>query len=198
MIGAIMRRRVRESGVRAAALVCGLVAVAGAGGCDPMDADGGDASLSQLDVKVPREFVPRRARGCPVQLKTPPGWRETSTSGAVALNLQTDRPGSSLNLVVVPTSPGESLDKVVADLPEQLRHEFADFRMVKKDYLIVNDLPAGRLVYEATRNGFHGKLMLVVLIKGGKDYVLTYTATPQNFDEEYPAVEQVVASLVVG
>lgn len=198
MFGAIKQWVVRGSGVRVAALVCGLVALAGAGGCDPMDSDGGDATLSQLDVKVPREFVPRRARGCPVKLKAPPGWRETSTAGAVVLNLQTGRPGSSLNLVVVPTSPGETLDKVVADLPEQLRHEFADFRLVKKDYLIINDLPAGRLVYEATRNGFHGKLMLVVLIKGGKDYVLTYTATPQNFDEEYPTVEQVAASLAIG
>src|SRR5690348_15652846 len=123
MFGAIKHWVVRGNWVRAAALAWGVVIVAAGAGCDPMDSDGGDATLSQLDVKVPGEFVPRRARGCPVKLKAPPAWRETSTSGAVVLNLQTGRPGSSLNLVVVPTSPGETLDKVIADLPEQLRHE---------------------------------------------------------------------------
>lgn len=169
-----------------------LVAVAG---CDPTDGGDGDSTLSPLEAKVPPEFVTRSARGSGAKLKTPKGWREVPGSDNVALNLQTGRPGSSVNLVVVPTSPGESLNKVVAALPEQLRHEFADFNLLQRDYVIVNDLPAGRLVFEASRGGFRGKLLQLVFVKGGKDYILTYTAALDGFDDELPTIEQVAASL---
>ena len=35
----------------------------------------------------------------------------------------------------------------MAQLPEQLGHEFADFKLVQRDYLIVNDRPVGRIVF---------------------------------------------------
>ena len=172
------------------------VVAATAGGCDPAGAEGAGV-VPEVAADVPADFVPHTARGGGVQLKAPPAWAETPTSGTVVLNLRTGRPGSSVNVVVVPATPGESLDGTMAKLPDQLAHEFADFRLDKSEFVIVNDLPAGRLVYEASRHGFRGKLMQLVLKRNNRNYVLTYTAAPDRFDEEYPTVQQVVASLHV-
>src|SRR5215217_467917 len=117
--------------------------------------------------------------------------------GSVVLNLLTDEPGSSVNLVVMPARQGETLDKTMAELPGQLSREFANFEHVGTDFVIVNDLPAGRSVYEATRAGFDGKLMQVVITKANTHYILTYTASPDRYESEYPAVEQVLASLAI-
>ena len=160
-------------------------------GCDRLDG----ASLPQVEAKVPKDFVPHHARGSPAVLKAPPSWKETSTSGVVALNLLTGRPGSSVNLVVVPADAGGSLDKTMGQLPNQLRHEIAAFKLLKRDFVVVNDLPAGRVVYEGSRNGFHGRLMMMLFHRGAKEYALTYAASPENYEQELPTVEQVIASL---
>ena len=175
----------------------GLLATAvllAATGCDPLD---GDSGLSHLDAKVPATFVAHKSRDGAGTLKAPPAWTETPTTGVIVLNLRTERPRSSVNLVVVPSSQGETLDRTMAQLPEQLGHELADFKLVERDYLIVNDRPVGRIIYEGSRNGFHGKLAQFVIVKGGRDYVLSYTATPDTYEDEYPSVEQVLASLEI-
>lgn len=171
-------------------------AAAGAGGCDPAGADGAGV-VPEVAADVPADFVLHTARGGGAQLKAPPAWMATPTTGTVVLNLRTGVPGSSVNVVVVPATPGETLDGTMAKLPDQLAHEFADFRLEKSEFVIVNDLPAGRLVYQASRAGFRGKLMQLVLKRNGRNYVLTYTASPDRFDEEYPTVQQVVASFRV-
>jgi hypothetical protein len=181
-----------------AALACAavFVAAAAAGGCDPADADGAGV-VPEVAAAVPADFVQHAARGENVHLKAPPAWVETPTSGTVVLNLRTGQPGSSVNLVVVPAAAGETLDVAMAKMPAQLAHEFADFRLEKQDFVIVNDLPAGRLVYEASGHGFRGKLMQLFIKRNNRNLILTYTAAPDRFDEEYPTVEQVVASLQV-
>ena len=183
---------------RAAVVAAALAgAAAGLGGCDTGDEFASVGGVTQLDVAVPASFVARRARDVRVAIKTPRTWKETSTAGSVVLNLLTDEPGSSLNLVVMPARAGETLDKTMAELPGQLAREFANFEHVGTDFLIVNDLPAGRIVYQATRAGFDGKLMQVVITKAGTHYILTYTASPDRYEAEYPTVEQVLASLEV-
>jgi hypothetical protein len=97
----------------------------------------------------------------------------------------------------MPARAGETLDKTMADLPGQLSREFANFEHVGTDFVIVNDLPAGRIVYEATRGGFDGKLMQVVITKANTHYILTYTASPDRYEAEYPTVEQVLASIEI-
>jgi hypothetical protein len=188
MRGSVKSRQLCLRGVLAAAVL--LIAT----GCEPLD---GDSGLSHLDAKVPATFVAHKSRDGAGSLKAPPAWQETPTSGVIVLNLKTERPRSSVNLVVVPSSAGETLDRTMAQLPEQLGHEFADFKLVQRDYLIVNDRPVGRIVYEGSRNGFHGKLAQFVIVKGGRDYVLSYTATPDTYEDEYPTVEQVLASLEI-
>jgi len=179
-----------------AAVVSAALAAAGLGGCDTGE-DYQVGGVTHIDVAVPDTFVPRRARDSRLTIKTPPTWKETSTSGSVVLNLLTDEPGSSVNLVVMPARQGETLDKTMAELPGQLSREFANFEHVGTDFVIVNDLPAGRIVYEATRAGFDGKLMQVVITKANTHYILTYTASPDRYESEYPAVEQVLASLAI-
>ena len=165
-----------------------------AGGCD--DATSAP-SLSNFDVSVPANFTRHDARDGKITVRTPPGWRETKTSGTVVLNFRTDEPGASLNVQVLPAASGETLGKTMSSVPDELRHEFADFREIKNDLIFLNDLPAGRLVYEASRGGFHGKLMQVFITKNKKHFILTYTAAPSRFDVEEPAVEQVIASIQI-
>lgn len=176
----------------AAALSAGLLALAGCEG-----PESADAAIVQLDAKVPASFVARSGRGSAVTLRTPPGWKEEPTTGQAVLFLRTDVPQSSVSLVVMDAAPGESLDRTMAGLPELLAKEYANFRHVRTDYVIVNDLPAGRITYEASRSGFDGKLMQAFIQRSGKHYIFTYTANPDRFDAEYPVVEQVLASLVV-
>jgi len=166
-----------------------------AGGCD--DRATNTPSLATFDVSVPANFIRHSARGGQMAIRTPPSWRETNTSGTIVLNLRTDMPGSSINLQVLPAGPGETLGKTMESVPDQLRHEFADFKEIKNDLIFLNDLPVGRLVYEASRGGFHGKLMQIFITKHKKDYILTFTAAPDQFDEEEPVVEQVVASIEI-
>lgn len=169
-------------------------ALALAGGCD----DTGSApSLATFDVAVPASFTRHSASGGQIAVRTPRSWKETSTSGTIVLNLRTDEPGSSVNLQVLPAAPGETLDKIMARVPEELSHEFADFRELKSDVILLHDLPAGRLVYEASRGGFHGKLMQVFITRHKKHYILTYTARPERFEVEERAVERVVASIEI-
>lgn len=167
------------------------------GGCDPTDETVDPPTLAPFDASVPAGFVSHRARTGAVKLKAPPTWRETVTSGTVVLNLLTDRPGSSVNVVIVPATPGETLGTTMEHVPGDLKHEFADFRLIKNDLIVVNDLPTGRIEYEASRGGFHGKLMQAFINKGNKSYVLTYTASVEHFDDEERAAEQVLASLVI-
>ena len=181
---------------RAAVVAAALAAGAGLGGCDLGD-DYQVGGVTHIDVAVPASFVARRARDGGVTIKTPPTWKETSTAGSVVLNLLTDEPGSSVNMVVMPARAGETLDKTMAELPGQLSREFANFEHVGTDFVIVNDLPAGRIVYEATRGGFDGKLMQVVITKANTHYILTYTASPDRYESEYPTVEQVLASIEI-
>jgi hypothetical protein len=171
-------------------------ALALAVGCDDAGRDA-SPSLSTFDATVPANFVRHHARGGQAAVRTPKSWRETSTSGTVVLNLRTDERDSSVNLQVLPAAAGETLDKTMASVPEELRHEFADFKEIKNDLIFLNDLPAGRLVYEASRGGFHGRVMQIFITKNKKHFILTYTATPTRFDVEEPAVEQVVASIEI-
>ncbi len=168
-----------------------------AGGCDGTSTDA-PPSLATFDVTVPGNFTRHTARGGHIAIRTPATWRETSTSGTIVLNLRTDKPASSLNVQVLPAVPGETLDKTMVNVPDLLRHEFADFKEIKNDLIFLNDLPAGRLVYEASRGGFHGRVMEVFITKHQKHYILTYTATPEHFEVEEPVVEQVVASIEIG
>ena len=190
----------RDAGAKwgRAALVTAVLGGAGVGlsGCDTGD-EFTVGGVTHLDVAVPASFVARKARAARVTLKTPRSWKETATSGNIVLNLQTDEPGSSLNLVVMPARAGETLDKTMAELPAQLSREFANFEHVESNFLIVNDLPAGRIVYEASRAGFDGKLMQVLITKANTHYILTYTGSPERYDAEYPIVEQVLASIEV-
>ena len=173
-------------------------AIATGGGCEPTESgESIDTTVASIDAEVPADFVPHKARGVAVSLKAPPAWQPTSTSGTVVLNLRTGEPRSSVNVVVVPAEPGESIDKTIAKLPEDLAREFANFKLLRRDVLILHDLPAGRLVYEASRGGFHGKLMQVVITKAGTHYIFTYTATPERYESEAATVEQVLASLEV-
>lgn len=191
----VSRRRPRKA--RRVATLCGAALLstfaAGIGGCD--DAGGSAPPVSAFHAAVPRGFVRHQSRGGDVVIRTPPGWKETSTSGAVVMYLHTTQKASSVNAVVVPAAAGETLDKTMAGLPDVLRHEFADFRLIKGEIIFLKDIPAGRLVYEASRNGFHGKVMEVVVTRGGKHYFLTYTADPEHFDAEAPVFDQVIASM---
>jgi hypothetical protein len=186
-LGDIIRKHARRTLPAAMASALSL-----ASACD--DRNNGAPTLATFDVSVPANFTRHEARGGQLTVRAPPSWKETRTSGTVVLNLRTDQPGSSLNVQVIEAGVGEALDKTMASVPEDLRHEFADFREIKNDLILLNDTPAGRIVYEASRGGFHGRLLQVFIMKHKKHYILTYTATPERFDVEEPAVEQVVAS----
>lgn len=184
----------------ATTLMATLLAAGASAGCDPDRGEAVTSGLTQLDSNVPADYVRHASRsveGARVTLKAPPGWKATRTSGNVALNLATDRPGSSVNVVIVPATTGETLDKAMAQLPRQLRGEFANFDHVASDYLVFNDTPAGRIVYEAARAGFHGKLMQILVFKGGKNYILTFTALPEEYEAQVSAVERVLASMTI-
>jgi hypothetical protein len=195
MVGAMNWRGVGGKWGRAAVLAAAVAGATAGAGCDSDAFD--DGALTHLEAKVPSDFVARKARDPRVTLKAPKTWRQTAASGNVVLNMTTDVPGSSVNVVVIPANEGETLDKTMGALPEQLSREFANFDHVETDYLIVNDLPAGRIVYEASRAGFDGKLMQVVITRENTHYILTYTATPENYEQEIETVEQVLASLKI-
>jgi hypothetical protein len=162
--------------------------------------DGGNDSaptVSSFEASVPGNFTRHSARDGKIAVRTPPNWVETSTSGTVVLNFRTGEHGSSLNVQVLPAMSGETLGKTMSSVPDELRHEFADFKEIRNDLIFLNDLPAGRLVYEASRGGFHGKLMQIFITKNKTHYILTYTATPKRFEIEEPTVEEVVASIEI-
>ena len=148
---------------------------ASGGGCDGTDAGG---ARLLVPGHRPRRISSATSLAAGGWRQDAASWRETSTSGAVVLYLRTDQKTSSVNLVAVPAAPGETLDKTMAGLPELLRDEFADFTPIRGEYIFLKDVPAGRLVYEASRGGFHGKMMLVVITRGDTHYFLTYTAEP--------------------
>ena len=165
-------------------------------GCDNSNVDS-VLTVSPFEATVPKEFVSHHAREGRVTIRTPVGWSDAKTEGPLVLNLRTDHPGESLNLLVVPATAGESLDRILVRTPEELRHEFADFNLEKFDMIFLDETPAGRIVYQASRGGFHGKLMQIFIRRHSRDFTLTYTAPPEQFDANRATLDQVVASIQI-
>ena len=154
------------------------------------------ALVSSMKAEIPDDFVTHKDAGGNFTIKTPPSWTEKPRRrGPVLMLLQSDTPGATVNVVVLPSPPGERLKAAMASMPEQLAKQFNGFKLIKSDYVLFCGRPSGRLVYDvAPTNGKPIQIMQIFLVRGGKDYVLTFTAPADTYNDAYKAAQPVIAS----
>jgi hypothetical protein len=145
---------------------------------------------------IPDDFVTHKGPDGEFSIKSPPSWKETPASQASgAMVLKSDTPGASVNVVVVPSPPGEKLKAAMESVPGQLEKQFKGFKLIDSDYVLYCGRPSGRVVYEvAIGNGQRVRIMQIFVIRGSKDYVVTFAAPANKYDDAYKAAEPVIAS----
>jgi hypothetical protein len=145
---------------------------------------------------IPDDFVSHKGPDGEFSIKSPPSWKAApAVQGSAVLVLKSDTPGASVNVVVVPSPPGESLKAAMEALPQQLEKQFKGFKLIDSDYVLYCGRPSGRVVYEVEiGNGQRVRIMQIFVLRGVKDYVVTFAAPANVYDEAFKEAEPVIAS----
>lgn len=153
------------------------------------------AQVSTIKADVPDSFVTHKDPSETFTIKTPPSWQEAPHGKPVAILLKSDKLDQSVNVVVVPSPPAVGLKVAMESLPKTLEKQFKGFKLIKSDYVLYCGQPSGRLLYEVQgTNGRLIRILQIFLIRGGKDYVVTFTAPASTYDDAYKTAEPVMAS----
>jgi hypothetical protein len=150
----------------------------------------------ELDAKVPADFVEHVAGDTGVTIRSPKEWTEGKLRSAnVKLNLLADPSGRGVNLVVVPAAPSQTVELTVQLVPIGLRKQFPGLKQINADIVKINGDAVGRIVYEATISNIDLRFCQFFFLKNQKQYILTYTARAEQYDQLLPVAEQVAASM---
>lgn len=167
-------------------------------GCDKGGGNANAITYQAFDATVPDDFVARAAPNGGISIRTPPGW-ETLDLESRNMVIHAASPGQLGGVVNVVSfqSRGAQLqaaaEATVRDLPRQIK----PFKLISHDYILVAGLPAARLVYEGAIEGISRRWMAITLIKGDRNILVTFKATPENFDAVRPTFDQILASLQI-
>jgi eukaryotic-like serine/threonine-protein kinase len=141
-----------------------------------------------------------------IKLQYPSNWvkQENGTKQDTQTDLVTFIPptinsNASLDVTVddITDSPGTTLAQYASDEIGSLKQQFAnnDFKLTEsKSSMILAGLPAYRIVYTSVDQNTTTKDMEIGAIKGGKVYILTYEAGPNEYDNYLPIALKMIDS----
>jgi hypothetical protein len=153
------------------------------------------AQLSPIAAQVPQDYVAHQDADGAFTIRTPPSWTAAPHRKPVAILLKSERPEQSVNVVVVASPAAGGLKGAMASLPGTIAKQFPGFKLMKSDYVLFCGRPSGRLQYEVRGvNGKTVRIMQIFLMRGGKAYVVTFTAPADEYEDGYKRAEPVIAS----
>ena len=140
-----------------------------------------------------------------IKLQYPSNWvkQENGTRQDTQTDLVTFTPtinsNASLDVTVddITDSPGTTLAQYASDEIGSLKQQFAnnDFKLTEsKSSMILAGLPAYRIVYTSVDQNTTTKDTEIGAIKGGKVYILTYEAGPNEYDKYLPIALKMIDS----
>ena len=143
---------------------------------------------------------------CWIKLQYPSNWvkqengtRQDTQTDLVTFTPPTLNSNASLDVTVddIIDSPGTTLAQYASDEIGSLKQQFAsnDFKLIEsKSSIILAGLPAYRIVYTSVDQNTTTKDMEIGAIKGGKVYLLTYEAGPNEYDKYLPIALKMIDS----
>ncbi len=141
-----------------------------------------------------------------IKLQYPSNWvkQENGTKQGTQTDLVTFTPptinsNASLDVTVddITDSPGTTLTQYASDEIGSLKQQFAnnDFKLIEsKSSMIIAGLPAYRIVYTSVDQNTTTKDTEIGAIKGGRIYILTYEAGPNEYDKYLPIALKMIDS----
>lgn len=141
-----------------------------------------------------------------IKLQYPSNWvkQENGTKQDTQTDLVTFTPptinsNASLDVTVddITDSPGTTLTQYASDEIGSLKQQFAnnDFKLIEsKSSMIIAGLPAYRIVYTSVDQNTTTKDTEIGAIKGGRIYILTYEAGPNEYDKYLPIALKMIDS----
>jgi eukaryotic-like serine/threonine-protein kinase len=132
-------------------------------------------------------------------IKYPSDWTKNEPkSGAIAVlfGIPTNNATENLNVQVWNRSANDTLSSLTPSKLSALQ-EFSDFKQIEAGNTTLAGNPAYKVVYTATVDGDPLKLTQIWTVKGGKEYVITYKAAPNNYDTYASTAQQMIDSFKI-
>jgi serine/threonine-protein kinase len=126
----------------------------------------------------------------------PPDWvKDEAKSGPIAVffDLPTGNAKESLNVQVWNRSANDTLENVTADILYGVQ-ALPDYVQIEAGNATLGGVPSYRIVYTMTDDRDSLKVTEIWAIKGGKEYIITYEATPDNYNKYESTAQQMIDS----
>lgn len=126
----------------------------------------------------------------------PPDWvKDEAKSGPIAVffEMPTGNAKENLNVQVWNRSRNDTLANVTADVVSGVQ-ALPGFVQIEAGNATLAGAPAYRIVYLTTDDRDSLKVTEIWTIKDGKEYVITYKATPNNYGKDESTAQQMIDS----
>jgi len=126
----------------------------------------------------------------------PPDWvKDEAKSGPIAVffEMPTGNGKENLNVQVWNRSTNDSLENVTAETLYGVQ-ALSGFVQIEAGNATLAGAPAYRIVYTVTDERDSLKVAEIWTIKDGKEYVISYKATPNNYDKYESTAQQMINS----
>ncbi len=87
-----------------------------------------------------------------------------------------------------------SVEAYFADCEKRYKELFQDYVLVSSKDIEMDGASAKEFVYTFTSGGVSYKQLQAIVLKGAVYYTVTYTSTPESFDEHLPEVNKMIES----
>ena len=166
----------------------------------------GIMSQTLLAQSAPANLLTYQNSTAGITLQYPSNWvkqengtRQDTQTDLVTFTPPTINSNASLDITVddITDSMGTTLAQYASDEIGSLKQQFAsnDFKLIEsKSSIILAGLPAYRIVYTSVDQNTTTKDMEIGAIKGGKVYLLTYEAGPNEYDKYLPIALKMIDS----
>jgi hypothetical protein len=132
-------------------------------------------------------------------IKFPSDWpKDVPKSGAISVlfGMPTNNAAENLNVQVWNRSVNETLSNRTA-LTLAAIQDLSNFTEFSEGSTTLSGNPAYKIVYTATYDGEYMKFSQTWTLKYGKEYLITYKATPKNFETYESTAQQMIDSFKI-
>lgn len=133
-------------------------------------------------------------------MKYPSDWsKEEPTSGPITVlfGIPTNNASENLNVQVFNLSTGDTLSSTTSDIIAGVQN-LSNFTRIQAGNATLAGASAYKIVYTANDDkGDFLKIMQIWAVKGGKVYLITYKAAPNNYDTYAGTAQQMIDSFSI-
>ncbi|MEM3759644.1 MAG: DcrB-related protein [Candidatus Bathyarchaeia archaeon] len=121
-------------------------------------------------------------------IEPPSGWSVIEPSWATVAVIGPTEHGFTVNVNIQVETTSMSLNEYISASRQQLQN-LEDFYEISEGSRTINNVNAYEIVYTWTYSGITVQQKQVWLVKGGKAFVITYSAAPATYSKYLPAFE---------